>query len=95
MLLLGFSRDAATAANVIAFSPAANHATFPDITNARFQVVEVHYSGTTAIERWIRAFGLPPGTGTVNLSQASTAVGGTIAGTLSLTGYSYDAEFTP
>jgi len=49
---------------------------------------------STPSERFVRSFGLE-GCGTVTLTTAGTATGETIAGSIDLSGYSYDAEVDP
>ncbi len=76
--------------DVIFMWPQSNHAV-GTISGATGQVTDNTYTGTTATASWVRAFFESTG-GSVTLTTAGTATGGTVAGSLNVTGYAFDAQ---
>lgn len=71
------------------------HNTDGTVANAEGRVYETTFVGTTDTisDRWVRAI-FTFNDGTMTLTQAGTAAGSTVAGTLNFTGNAYDAQLT-
>ncbi|HNT28328.1 MAG TPA: hypothetical protein PKH10_09145 [bacterium] len=71
------------------------HNTDGTVANAEGRAYQTTFVGTTneVSERWVRAV-FTVNDGTLTLTQAGTAAGSTVAGTINFTGNAYDAQLT-